>query len=426
MINKIIFVLRRNPVTQKLFRAYDRIRFSRAVSIPQIRPVSIKKSAYDFRRINLLIPSINKEHFFGGTSTAFKLFGEIIEKMDREVKARIIITDAKPKKTALENFKAYRPGSIHMDSDDQKQLVSFASDRCPEIFVTAKDRFICTAWWTAYAALKIIGQQIDLFGPDHQKLLYLIQDFEPSFYNWSSHYALAESTYQSNIQTIAVFNSLFLKQYFNNKNYQFFKEYVFEPRLNPVLKKWLGQGEQSRKKTIVFYGRPSVNRNCFPLIIEALRIWVQKDTNAGDWKIVSVGEDHPHVDLGNDITISSMGKLSLEAYAKLLLESAVGLSLMASPHPSYPPLEMAHFGMLTITNAFANKDLSGYHSNILSIPRLTPKDIAQALHTQSERFISDPEAGNNGKSKMKDYLKESDAFLFTDALIADLLGNGVI
>ena len=37
--------------------------------------------------------------------------------------------------------------------------------------------------------------------------------------------------------------------------------------------------------------------------------------------------------------------------------SAIGISLMVSPHPSYPPLEMAHLGMLVLTNGFGAKDL---------------------------------------------------------------------
>ena len=42
--------------------------------------------------------------------------------------------------------------------------------------------------------------------------------------------------------------------------------------------------------------------------------------------------------------------------------SAIGISLMVSPHPSYPPLEMAHLGMLVLTNGFGAKDLSTWHA----------------------------------------------------------------
>ena len=54
----------------------------------------------------------------------------------------------------------------------------------------------------------------------------------------------------------------------------------------------------------------------------------------------------------------ALGKLDLDAYGSLLRESAVGLSLMVSPHPSYPPLDMAHLGLRVVTNGFGPKDLS--------------------------------------------------------------------
>ena len=75
--------------------------------------------------------------------------------------------------------------------------------------------------------------------------------------------------------------------------------------------------------------------------------------------------------------MASLGKLSLTDYAELLRRTAVGLSLMASPHPSYPPLEMAHFGVRTVTNSYTCKDLSKSHANILSLPDVSAERIAE-------------------------------------------------
>lgn len=52
---------------------------------------------------------------------------------------------------------------------------------------------------------------------------------------------------------------------------------------------------------------------------------------------------------------------------------------MISPHPSYPPLEMAAYGLEVVTNSFNNKDLSLLTGNITSINILTPENVAQAL-----------------------------------------------
>ena len=417
MINSRIKRLATLRLTRKLFHIYRKITFSSNVSLPQVRPIKIKKSVQDISRINLLIPSINDEHFYGGTATALKLYNELLEKGDPEFRGRIIVTDAKPSAGALKRFNTYRLIPMSSDSGHNREVTFLSPDNRAGLFVTANDRFISTAWWTAYAALDITAQQISLFGPKEKILVYLIQDFEPGFYNWSSHYALAESTYQSPVPTLAVFNSSFLQNYFKTKSYVFFKEYAFEPRLNPALEKWLPRIGLERKRQILFYGRPTVDRNCFPLIIEALRKWVRHENNDSQWRIISMGEKHPDIHLDGDSIVESVGKLSLPAYAKLLTESAVGISFMVSPHPSYPPLEMAHFGLMTLTNTYAGKDLSTFHQNIISLDRLTPETVAGALGSLTRRFTNDPLAGMAAKSLTPSFTQSTDQFPFIKELL---------
>jgi hypothetical protein len=110
------------------------------------------------------------------------------------------------------------------------------------------------------------------------------------------------------------------------------------------------------------------------------------------------------VQLANGRTVRSAGKLQLEKYAELLQTTAVGLSLMASPHPSYPPLEMAHFGVLTITNGYANKDLSSAHDNIISIRDIRPETIANATAAACKKFEVAPDIGWLAKTHMASFL----------------------
>jgi hypothetical protein len=51
--------------------------------------------------------------------------------------------------------------------------------------------------------------------------------------------------------------------------------------------------------------------------------------------------------------------MSYEAYGELLGSSDVLLSLMLSPHTSYPPLEMAATGGLVVTNTYGPKTAEG-------------------------------------------------------------------
>lgn len=61
---------------------------------------------------------------------------------------------------------------------------------------------------------------------------------------------------------------------------------------------------------------------------------------------------------------------------------------MISPHPSYPPLEMAEAGLRTITNTYADKDLRSRYPDIVSIVGLTADSLAEEI----ERAVKEMEA----------------------------------
>lgn len=430
MLNKMINQIISNNTLRKAYRkirnkirsnsrvlkAYKEINFFASVSISEITPFRVRKSRFDFERINILLPSINREHLFGGISTALILFDEIIKKMNKDTRFRIIITDDMPNKEAVDNFNSYRLLSCDDDISERFQLLPFCDRYQKTIPVTKNDKFIATAWWTAHNAQDIITQQSKLYDQDFHKMIYLIQDFEPCFYNWSDRYVLANVTYNSNIPTIAVFNSSFLKKFFNDRGYQFEREYFFEPRMNEKLKRHFDLEKMKKKKQILIYGRPSVPRNGFILIIEALKIFTKKQHDIHEWKFISVGEQHPDVEIGAGVILKSVGKLSLDDYAGILKESAIGISLMISPHPSYPPLEMAHFGILTITNSFANKDLSKWHENITSVEILTPQNLYMHLSLLVEKYNNNYEIGLQGESFI-DYASDNMGFDFIENLL---------
>jgi hypothetical protein len=69
----------------------------------------------------------------------------------------------------------------------------------------------------------------------------------------------------------------------------------------------------------------------------------------------------------------------------------VGLSLMYTPHPSYPPLDLAASGAVVVTNRFGRKrDLDRYSPNILCADPDVPSLLA-ALR-DATALASDPEA----------------------------------
>ena len=117
-----------------------------------------------------------------------------------------------------------------------------------------------------------------------------------------------------------------------------------------------------------------------------------------------MGEKHKDIWLKQGMKIHSVGKLSLEDYAKVMLESRLGVSLMISPHPSYPPLEMSTFGVITLTNCFENKDMSYFNDNIISMKEYSAENIAYKL----KELIKSNKIGYISYDKM--YVRESDNY----------------
>ncbi len=349
------------------------------IKVDEINPYRFRFEERTKKRINLLVPSINPEHVFGGISTAIKFYSQLAETLGYD--QRIILVDAEPTKEALSQYSDYDYVAPGEKSVAQKQIVSYSYREECGIGVSANDYFMFTAWWTAHCAQEAYIDFEKKYGVKPNPYIYFIQDYEPGFYAWSTRFMLADATYKSDSPMIAIFNSSLLKEYFECNGYTFDYMFAFEPMLNISLKKELENVQETlrKKKQILIYGRPSTERNAFSLIVAALNKWSIMYDKSSEWTIYSAGESHQDIILDNGAIIKSVGKLTLEDYANMLLESYAGISLMASPHPSYPPLEMSTFGIRVITNSFSNKDLQDFNSNIISIKKVSPAVICNTL-----------------------------------------------
>lgn len=385
----------------------------RVADVPEITPIRFRRAGSSRLRVNLLIPSINQEDIYGGIATALKFYERLVDELGAD--ARIIVTDGEPRITeAAERFDGYRFVSMDETSDAHRQIVSAVSRLGHDLPITKGDWFICTTWWSAYCMQEASGESAGSSVAPSHPLLYFVQDFEPGFYAWSTRYLLAESTYKSNIPTIAIFNSSELRNFFTKEGYSFEREYFFEPFLNGALRKNLAalNGEVGKRRQILVYGRPGVERNAFELVVETLRQWVEFQNDSGLWEIVSAGEKHAPIYLGKGKYLISVGKLSIDEYAQLLAESYAGISFMVSPHPSYPPLEMAAFGVRVITNSYATKNLSDFGDCVVSLDCAIPSIAARTL-----KEICDDYAGTAACAQVDvEYLNDRDAFHFVSEI----------
>lgn len=384
----------------------------------EIITVGLRPSAVREPRLNLLVPSIQADVVFGGVQTALDLFEAIGASWPR---TRIVTLGELDASVARRTVGYVKIDAVD-DPDAPRQLVSIAGEGA-SLAVGAGDVFVATFWTTAEFAIRIAAWQAATLGASPGRLGYLIQDFEPGFYPWSANHLLSLATYASPVPTIAIFNTAILRGYFHDAGLTFAHEFAFEPRLPDGLRAVLARPpDRPRERRIVLYGRPRTPRNAFPLLVDALREWRSREPEASDWTVVSVGQQHPDIDLGGGTVVRSLGKLDLHDYGQLLRSSSVGLSFMISPHPSYPPLEMAHFGMLVLTNRFAGKDLSTWHSNITATDDVSIDGVAAALAVLCRRAEADPGLGDRGTSSVRDYLSDEPQFPFA-AEVAALLGG---
>ena len=368
-----------NDVFKKVYRpllsnSYTRSMFNIHNVIPETRTENLFPSYNPKPRINLIVNTLNSSQVFGGVNTALKIFNQFCVNNLVNFDCRIIICDAALDTDTLKLYEQkYKVITYGMDyNDDESKLIINNYYRSVEaIFIRPNDVFIATAWWTAEKASRYYDFQNRFFKYPH-KFIYLIQDYESNFYPWSTKWQLASNTYYLKGKLIPLINAeelvIFMEQFdFDNV---FYIPYLINEKVRANLK------SVPRKKQILFYGRPNVDRNLFELLIDGLYIWQKLDPiEAANWEIISLGEEYPENYVNHLYNVKVRGKVSLEEYATLLSESILGISLMCSPHPSYPPLEMAFSGVITITNSYNGKDLSLRSSNIHSIDNISSENL---------------------------------------------------
>jgi O-antigen biosynthesis protein len=336
-------------------------------------------------RINLLVPSINPLHVFGGIATALRIFNELDDLYSSQCDFRIISTDAYVTIDARKNYEKYELNQLSaIDDGLQYEIITKCERQNNPLILRSSDIFIATAWWTAQLAFEAIDAQKILFKSNH-KLVYLVQDYEPCFYGWSSKWVLAENTLRRGDDTIAIINSPQLVDFLSDK-YKFHISYCLNYSPNTKIQ---FKGTETKEKIIIFYGRPVALRNLFEIIVDGISLWQKRNpVLAREWKIISVGEPYDEKTLLHVNNLSVLGKLSLEDYSTLLRKASIGLSLMLSPHPSYPPLEMAQAGLVTITNSCFGKDLTDVSDNIVSLDLVDENTICKAISDAMARIVS--------------------------------------
>lgn len=329
--------------------------------------------------VTVFVPSLTPRGFFGGIATLLITSAALAQKLGYDY--RVVQTSGFDKKTNVLEFLAGHGITIDEDKFSTIDVSHRNVGHYAYLPLHPEDVIVVSAWWDAYTASRL---------PLAKKFVYMLQDYEPIFYNNGDEQQFAEGTYHSE-KFIPLCNTKLMYKYFSSNGYEYIKDNAswFEPAfdLKPDLKK-----QTSDTKTLFLYGRPGVERNMFYTAIQAIDAALQsKELFGSNWNVYCAGQsDIPNIKLKSGVTIKNLGKMDIEKYYDFAKSVDVAVSPMLAPHPNYPTLEFAALGSKVVTTSWQTKqDLSSYSSNILmakpSVEAMTEKIIQAATNKSSSR-----------------------------------------
>jgi len=296
------------------------------------------------KRLNLVTDTINADSLLGGVATALIVASEFASRYDYELRIFTRNTETNPLNyeniIRISGIEKPRKVSFYSDYERFTKSIDFKMEISPD------DIFFATSWWSAMAIAETTIRK---------RFFYIIQEVETFFYNYGGEHMLCDQVMQNpNIDFII--NSGYLNTYFANHDPQIVENgCYFEPAFSQKLYKNKVFKKKDRYK-LFFYARPNNPRNLYTVGVEMLKKAVEKgilDTN--EWDIYCVGQNAPVITFYNGVQSQNLGQLSWTEYAEFLADVDLGLCLMYTPHPSYPPFDVACSGGVVLSNKMLNK-----------------------------------------------------------------------
>jgi hypothetical protein len=296
----------------------------------------------EIKRLNLVTDSIESHLLLGGVATAIILATEYCNRFN--YKLRIITIQDK-----MGNANNYK-NIIKMSNLNPVVDVSFFSNYGKESYykldLCEGDIFMATSWWSAMAITNTLPGR---------KFFYIIQEVETYFYPQGTESYLCSSMMRSK-NIFYIVNSHYLYEYFKEQETNIVNNGTyFDPAFPATLYRSRGLNKKN-KYTLFFYARPNNPRNLFEygvmLIEKAITSGI---IDVNEWEICCVGQDFDAIILKNGFVLKSLGQMEWYRYSEFLSDVDLAITLMYTPHPSYPPFDVASSGGVVISNIYQNK-----------------------------------------------------------------------
>ncbi len=325
-------------------------------------------------RVNIVTDSVADHSLFGGVATAL-ILGNFLS-LELGLGLRILTNDQSSRALVRRLFKTN--GLTLNPHIEVSQLRGHGQD--VEI-VSERDVFVATSWWSAASLLP---------APNSNPIVYLIQEDERTFYPTGDQYLLAERM-MNNPDFLRVVNSSNLYDHlrqtgiaFSSSNSSHFEPSFSEAR--KFRKDSAALTENPAELKLLFYGRPNHQRNLYYTGLQALETFLMRvDDSPVKISVTCTGDPiDPNPQFSNGTRMNFLGALNWDGYMKRLADFDLVLSLMASPHTSYPPLDALSVGCRVVSNTWPGKPKASELGNGIYLASADPDDIASELNRAVE------------------------------------------
>jgi Methyltransferase domain len=307
--------------------------------------------------LTIVTDSVEAFQLFGGVETSLVVGAIAARAMNGRL--RIVTMDSAPDPGALGEI-------LHAHKVDFEGPVDFVhmprrGDR--PLPIGAKDTILTTSWWSTRAVLGSV---------DPRQVLYFLQEDERMFYPHGDIRLLCSETISRlDLRTIVNTRLLFdhLADCADPLPGLRERGCWFDPAF-PAIARSAAPDAGEGKKNFLFYARPNHPWNLYWRGLEVIDKVIRDGVlSPAEWNIHFVGADLLDMQLPGGVRPKVWGKLPWAKYGELLSEMDLGLSLMDTPHPSYPPLDLAAAGAVVVTNTHGPKlSLENWSRNIICAP----------------------------------------------------------
>jgi hypothetical protein len=350
-----------------------------------LEPLRTYEAPHHGPRVTIVTESINTGSLYGGVGTAI-IFGALLaQRLGGNLR---LVTRGEP--PVATNVATVLQTSGISWSGNMEFLYSPIISGGHDVPFSCDDLFLTTNWWTIPATRRAVPAK---------QIIALVQEDERMFYPLGDDHLVCAETL-SDPSLLYVVNSNLLLRHLQSEGMTP-GGIAFEPAFPNVTYYIERRPEQNTKWKFFFYARPNNLRNLYWRGVAAIATALEEGVfDPEKWDFFFVGKDAAELVLPRGVRPRVMHDLPWPEYGALVRRIDVGLSLMYTPHPSYPPLDLAASGAVVVTNRFGSKaDLSRFSPNILCVDPSVSGLVAglrQAVALAADRATRAANAGQFG------------------------------